>query len=894
MGAAFDKWLAKPSTIHFLRGLVAPHDGQTPLLSLANVRRSHVSQRSLSHESSHRASRCTSDEPTNRSDGFATRPRHLHILSPAELGLQMSLNAGVPLLGQEGHADQAFSELRFQSDVNSDAKEGKLLVDNAAHRTNISLWVEILRFRQRVNGLEGVLAVWNGMRRRNVDLPTNGDGADTLWSTFIHSGINPAEGNDGEAGQLLSEVLKYAQDLKARSGMQYDGLYKSIVGRCFRVKPKGARKWHHYLCTSTGLANPEAMSSVAIDAILSTNRQQAFRIFTQMYRSSNVRNLYDSCINEAINLDDEIAALRWHRLFIQNGDAPTNEFFNTPAVQRLFDLDGDSSLPMKGSPEERDTELRTHKRNSTSKFPAFTRQSMNAIVGDVYGIKPKEISDNFCARLFATRAFSVDLVLKGLPFLGIDSLGPLAIREMAIRSRSTVEFGNRVASLKDHGLKFGDSTFARLVVKLANEGQSVLWTTLLESDQHPEVYEDAATQETLLISFLEQGKWKQAHVALTALSFTDPQAQLRGWNRVLQHQMIRKDYRPMLSTVQSMQNQGIPLTLYSVALMRQHVLQERRRTKRPVSQHDPRFFDPLGVVTNACIHTAEKGHFVPVNMWKELLKRYGMANRWGATERLAIWLFDHYSSKSVLTSRQLDLNDIASETPAMRQLRILRMVFSSVTLRALFTWGFRSQSRRLSLSPSADKDRGKRQEPWAQGLALLKRLHNRNLLDITGDARKAFQQRMWTLFGVGYSTLGTNNEARRVNQISLAHYIVHANEVWDGLIDWVDPSLLTRERQHDPQLLVEFFGAQYTTNRKTSEYADVQAWADSLGTLKSDHYFQSASVHQNKRQWERSSLRIIRPREDAGGSTSTAFAASPQLFGAGHQYSTKPAKGRQN
>ena len=774
------------------------------------------------------------------------------MLNPAELGFQMSLKSGVPVLDKDRDFKDAFSELKFQADVNSTTTSGKLLVDDSEHRRNASLWVEILRFRQRIDGFWGTLDVWQGMRKRNVDLPVSGPEADMLWTTFIHAAIATAREHHDDSRKLLSEVFEYAQDLKARSDLQFDGLYKCIVGRLLRLRRSEAREWHHCLCH----ALPGAIGTVAIDAMLSTNPNWAFRQWSQIYRASRVRYLYDYCIRESIGLEDEAAALRWHRLFVQNGDGPTAEMFATPAVQRLFALDNDSSLPMKTSPGNRQSKWHVENEELKVKIPALTRQSMNTIVGDVHGIKPKEISDSFCARLFATRAFSIDLVIRGLSFLGIESLGPLAIREMAMRAGSPVEFSNQLENLKEHGLRFGDTVFARLVVKLANEGQSTLWSALHESDQHPEVYEDSATQEALLTSFLEQQKWKQAHIALTALSFSASRADLRAWNRVLQHYILHREYRSVLSTMQSIQNQGLTLTLYSLTLLRRYILPERRRTKRPIKGQGPKFFDPLDFVRNACVHTAENGHFVPANLWSELLKRYGMAHRWGETERLVLWLFDHYSPNN---QRDRKASNTRNCTGRMRSVRALRSVFSEAMLQALFTWGFRSQSVRKNLRLSESSPVPGGHEPWAQGLALLKIVQQRSLFNVTLSARKAFQQRMWTLFGAGVSTLGVNNEARLVNQISLAHYIRHANEVWNGLVHWVDPALLEETHQSNSRLLIEFFGPVHSTNRKRSEYADVEAWAKALGQMKSSHYYQAASISARKRAWQRSSIRLVGP-----------------------------------
>lgn len=65
---------------------------------------------------------------------------------------------------------------------------------------------------------------------------------------------------------------------------------------------------------------------------------------------------------------------------------------------------------------------------------------MSSIVGDVHNIREKELNDAFCARLFATTAFSIDLIITGLRMLGMRTVGNLALREIAARAPSPADY----------------------------------------------------------------------------------------------------------------------------------------------------------------------------------------------------------------------------------------------------------------------------------------------------------------------------------------------------------------------------------------------------------------------------------------------------------------------
>lgn len=778
-----------------------------------------------------------------------------YVGSPAEVALQMSLNAGVQLV----HPDLkngTFAELQMQADVNSDKRFGRLLVDDPNHGQNARLWIQLLEFRQRIDGFRGVVDVWQGMRRRNIDLPVTGPEADVLWTTFSHAGIFTSPREERHSYPLLCEVFAYAQELKSRSGKQYPKLYERIVGRWFRIRPKEeATSWHFILCDA-GLAEQRMVGTVAADAMASWRPDRAFNDFTYLYKVSEARDLYDMCLKEAIKLDDDVVALRWHRLFIQHGDAPSQEFFHTPGVQRLFELDGDDSLPMiKPSRNRNDQPQHSRIATTDAKYPPITRESMNTIVGDVHGIKPKEMSDNFCARMFATRAFSIDLVVKGLSFFGIEKLGPLAIREMAVRAGSPLEFSNKLALLKSHGMTADDSVFSRLVVKLADEGGSVLWSALMASDQHPETYEDNYAQEALLTSFLDQQELPKAHLSLFALSLNGKQTSARAWNRVLQHHISRQDWQAMSSAMRNIQTQSIPLTLRTLNFMFTHLLPLRRVARRPLKGQGPaKSFDPLDFVTNTYIYAAEKGNDVPSRYWIEMLKRHGMDHKWQGLEQLVLWLINQFS-RTRQPYLYLDRKRLAFDPPSLSN------IFEWNTQKALFMWGFRSAVVRHQLRPpTTESEEGKAVscELWAQGLALLKKMEQSGFEVHVAGLRKAFQQRMWILFGPGFSVLPINREARQANQLSLAHYVRHANEIWPGLVDWVDTSLLGDEPRSDPKLLIQFFGEIYKTDRSRFEYANVGAWAYTLASPSSAHVYEPFQIPQRQRAWKASPLRLVR------------------------------------
>ncbi|KAK5136669.1 hypothetical protein LTR08_002322 [Meristemomyces frigidus] len=902
MRAHFGRWLARPSTLPPLRRLVDPSvrpqssrvasDGYARRKELAASKRAnqrlgvtasaastHVGTvRRLDYtREKHAGAVCRLDytreehaEPVRRLD---YTPEEALRLSAKELGLHMSFRAGVSLLEMQLSKKYmsglgggvSFDTLRYQADVSAKDELGARLVDQAEHRQNLRLWIELLQFRQRLDGLVGIAAVWHGMRQREVELPVDGEEADIMWPTFVHAIID-------ERKWMNIDLLDYIVDLKQRTGQHYAKLYELIVGSYLRVLPSLARFWHERL-SDAGIVSPDAPRNLILDAIHSPWPSHAFKEFRRLYRSCQARDLYDACITEALKLESSPAtALPWHRFLIKSGDAPSPAMFARPDVQRLFVLDGDKSLPMVHQKENK--EPKSHG-IALPEYPPVTRVTMSSLVGEVHGIKPKDIGDTFVAKMFATRAFSLDLVLRGLSFFAVDSLGPVALREMAIRAGSPVEFCNHLPTLKAMNIGIANDAYCGLLQKVAREGQPDLFQALIFSDQHPEAYSDTQTQELLLTSSLEESNWIQAHLTLLCLSQAGAAQHAGAWNRVVQHYCRKRQHSAVAQTIQHVQTEKLPLTFETLRLLHCYILPLRKRGKRPgeSERRDRPPFNALDFVTNAVMYASETArrtctpeNHVGARVWMELLKRYGMTHRFPELAKLVLWLVARHSN--------------AGET-WLHPSNQLHWIFSRQTQEALFAWGFRNAGLRHQLRPMEERP-GHRPLPeghaalttqptlnasaevWAQGLPLLLLLRSRGVRVEDESVKTAFRTRMWILFGPGDSTVAMNETIRRENRLSLAHFIRGFNDFWrDNPFD-IDEQLLDKP-ELAPALLLAFFGPAMRVGLAKEEprygFVHVERWAQAVASGGWREEMRGKTSTERRRIWKWNAFRYGVARE---------------------------------
>ncbi|KJY00541.1 hypothetical protein TI39_contig323g00011 [Zymoseptoria brevis] len=691
----------------------------------------------------------------------------------------MSLNAGTELLEPNVTPKRLIENLQRQADLAATQTQGELAIDQPENAGNFKLWVELLQYRQRIDGFRGVLEVWKGLRRRRLDLPVRGQEADILWGTFINAGVE----SDGLRAQFLRRVCEYAENLDERTCLQYPALHKCVVGRLLRVSPQRAPDFHNRLVASFGTIHVD-IRSLASDCANSQDHVEARNAFMQIYSRSEQESMYDAFMTEMLKCKDEEIILSWHRFFIKDGDKPSLEMAASPGIRRLYEMDNGGSLPARLRRRIDKFESARAKEEILQHLP-LTRAKMSTIVGDVHGIKQKELGDNFVAKMFATRAFPLDMVIKGLEFFGIEKLGPLALREMAFRAGSFVELSNKLTEVEAKGIVLDTSVYGRLVQKLTMDGSVQLFDTLIQSDQHPESYSDIETQELLLVDFLAKEDWLNAHLTLMGLSLSGQTGHARAWNRLLQGYIKQHDFRAIARTAQQMQAANMAFTKRTLTFMHRYVLPVRQIGRAPeASTGKPQWLEPLQFTTNAFIYAAQCGVAVNPSLWTENLKRYELL------------------CESAATSVQVARAHPRAERSAAVDLQQTDAISA------------------FRLGVPAGMAWGRTCEPWAKGLLLLKRMGDYGVPTRPELAKNAFLTRMWILFGPAASRNGFNEKVRLHNTRPLAYFVKHANEIWDGKLFDLDSELLKVKPQNQARLMVAIFGRRRRVSKIRRDWAD--------------------------------------------------------------------------
>lgn len=659
-----------------------------------------------------------------------------------------------------------FEQYQYESDLESPALQGPRLVDEPLNTKGYGLWLELIIFRNRHHGAEGTMVIYKEMFRRGLRLPTQGIVANQLWDLLIRAGFYDS--------RFLEEIVSYAVRLERFTRRAWPGLYCGIMSIALKKDPDSAYDWHLKLRD----AFPPSLGDYQKLFKLSFHWGSSAHL-RRLYRDIPLLGMYRTVIWPLCKSQMYDEALRWHDLFFDAKDFPARFSDIRPLLDHLaYIRDGHRLENIVKALTEAKIGVSSVAENFVRRDAAISREIMNRKLGEIHGVGPKHLSDGFCARLFATRLFSIDTIISGLRMVAVEEIGPLSLREIAVRDDCDPgAICDRTDRLKDAGISLDNSTFCHLVRTLAVENKRGILKSIVDSDLHPDTFADYDLQERLLAQYYEGND--QAKIERTLAVFTTglpvKSLQMVRTNLILRCQVTLGRRERVLATLEHMKYMGIRVSARSSRHLRVCWL-SRRQVGRGADRTQE-----LGILIKASRMTMESGGFVPIIAWREIMRRLGMAGRLIEFENLALWLVDWYlrpAAKAAVPKRVLLSGHSGQalikgpmspdDSPNRNPSRILNTLFTTAARHAIVAWGFqhfmtsRRNIRRSKTSTVEDLPRlqWKPQFQWTWGLHLLHKLRERGLHIRKSQVARICRHRLNTLFGIGISKRKINRRAR--------------------------------------------------------------------------------------------------------------------------------------
>jgi hypothetical protein len=667
-------------------------------------------------------------------------------------------------------------------------------------------WAATLAYQERHGGHEGIEGVWSSICAEGYRLPvTDSSHAQALWGTFAK---NPV---------LVPRVIDHAANLLRDTNRKYPRLYELIIGYWLPRDTDKALEYHHQLLLKLRLR------SLPLRDLLRSKRSQfqpsTYESLMEIYRNSNERNLYDDVMQPLIDDGRIVEARRWHNLCTLRGDLPSASMAAHPVVQ-LFMAGSSTSTPESSFGHQSIREQTPIRHN---------KELMLRLVGP--DTAPVRFDDGFCARMFATRAFSPDSVIKGLAMAGINEIGPEALRAMALRTYPLTELPERFNELRAAGIALRGSVFSLALEKFSTEGKWDLVDSMLNTDQHPDVFDDAGMQRSLLQHYIHKGDSKQAQRTLAILTLFHNDPSHEAWNMLLQLQITSSTPLQLMDVLNDMRVHGAMISDESVIAIT-GLLRPRGVGHKPGQSRFGKF-DDLRFVSRVYMTILEAGMArLSPYIWREIIRRFGMLGRLRELRRLLLWLLAWYAPRHSVEFPNLPrspFHTLATERlrgrypsqshyfhfpPHIRQNETtthpVRQLLPPSAQQAMVVWGFRAgllpnATLEQSLLGGNAAKRFYRQRflkrgilkrvDWSIGLRTLVQLRDLGLFVHHATVAKALRMQFIVLFGRGHSNIKANRIIERTNRMDYGYYVRQVNAIW-GRPLFVEPQILSRSNIH--------------------------------------------------------------------------------------------------
>lgn len=835
MRPALLRLLKRPSAISLLNDLVSTAAGierldvRTGKCANCQIRRSHA--KLLPYESSSVSSGAETSvrlqvydivgverrKPSNKTNRQARGQEHINH------ALRLSLDV-----------EQLEHESSFY------AKGGMRLVDDPARKDDFELWKELLQYRKRQYGHQGILEIWKGVVNRsdNIQLAVEGEMADYIWETFVEAGLADEH--------LLYDISKYAESLWTRHERRWSRLYQAVVGGLFtKGLPEEAVAWHRKL-QAIHLSEPNDIVLVMAQAVscipqkppdwslysretMTLGNGRGVRAFGEICLATEGHQIYETVIPFLLQKGLALDATYMHDFLVKRGDMPRDS--NT--VQQILDFANTESHTFSQKVRQKIKKIKSSTLNEAVLDSLVASEQTEAASNSQQEaesdrpkdkeddwIKEKTFRDEFGARLFATKALTVDMITNGLQIFGVQAIGPLSLREIALRAEGPKDILEKIQALRKANITIRDCAFTRLVERLALEHKDIVLEDLLHSDQHPDVLEDVTVQESLLCSYLMARDWRLYNLTKAIL------------NEVAKDDMDNIQFRVSLSAkewsaasdvVDRMYLDSKTLTQQSIDHMFYAVLTPRLPGRLQPYPEDPKI-DEVKYAERILKLALRSGTEIDPQYWVELLKRMGMHrhDQWQRIEDLCLWLAQHYVVQedspflhSLSRSSGIDPDTILAKNRTM-----IRHILNPRMQMALIAWGFKSPLwYKDAVHEIHDPVSGGMVILWTRGLLLLRELERLGITIYPSFVRQACRERLQMLFGELYSVKRWNRTLRQKNPFSFSRILNDMLTIY--------PTLFSQEDRVDLHKLVDRPLQGMAAKRMGQQYEWLDQWPGS-------------------------------------------------------------------
>ncbi|KAI0169469.1 hypothetical protein GGR52DRAFT_550189 [Hypoxylon sp. FL1284] len=661
----------------------------------------------------------------------------------------------------------------------------QLLVDRFENRSDIALWSALLDYQRRVDGSRGALNVWRGLWGRKTLYDVSSPLACAFWETILDAALRLGE------GKILTSIWVYSEWMYDVHGVKWPRLYSTIISHFLRThQHQQALQWQLRL---TPHFYPGTQEFAAIIKQFATD-QEFYNTPTleSLYVVNPDRQLYDILVPHLYNKGAAKLAAKWRRICILHDDVPLASVPSRPFLRYLQGYFPHVLL----HPQESASLGNFDPDAAEQDRPVeMSREFVNRVHGGTFGISVKNYNDKLGAKWLASLWVSLDTAVSTLTALGIEQIGPLSLQSIALREGTSERVLARIQQLREQGITVKESTYLSLVLYLARLRDDELLLDLLNSDLHPDVFDDVGLQEQLVVSTAKQGDWR-AHRLLLATRLVVMERSAREAANALAHaHVLRKDGPRLLKLLVDMKKMKVTVSQDLTRLIFDSFVTEAKSTFFP--EESLRFY------LSACQQLASMEIAVPVKCWRKLLFSLARQGKIDDLEKICVELVDMFTTfqssrpgfvpvhpDDIPDSMKKPLSGVENllsvyiplDLPTDMPSHPLRQIFDNKMLGTIIRCSFYPQMDERSGKPATPALRIRRQEPrnryGERAVRLMRTLYDGGLFIDRQRLATWVKLRFITLYGPGYPVKRISQNVRASNSLTMVELKTLLDHTW--------------------------------------------------------------------------------------------------------------------
>ncbi|KAI1822844.1 hypothetical protein F4861DRAFT_540567 [Xylaria intraflava] len=506
----------------------------------------------------------------------------------------------------------------------------RLLVDMFKHYGDMALWTCLLDYQVRINGPSGAIHVWKGLWGRKTLYDVEGPLAETFWRVMLEAAL---ASNDLS---FLEQIWAYSEWMYELYGVKWPQLYTTVMKHFLRThQHRRALQWQLLLAPNFYPGSDEfgnIIKEFALD-------QELYRFDTlfSLYKINPDKNLYNTLLPYLFNFGASELARKWRRLFLKHGERPLTPVPLKPLLRFLKAYYPGQNL----TPEEMAV-LKSAPKLPDDDRTELSREFLNRVQGETFGISVKTYNDQIGAKWFASSWVSLDVAIPVISALGIEKIGPLSFQSIALRAGGSDGILSRVAQLRENGISVADSNYFRVIIYLASQKDDELLQDLLNSDLHPDVFEDINLQTQLINSATDISNWRTLRLLLVTRLVIFKQSAREAANRLLRLRFEKRDQDGVSRILKDMKSWQIPLDFSQANYIFESLIDDYN--------HEGRSLTTLSAAFYLAIFRQMKSMDVPVPLthWRLIMINMSRQGRLEELGRLTKELVDLFLTSTSL------------------------------------------------------------------------------------------------------------------------------------------------------------------------------------------------------------------------------------------------------